>query len=350
MVFAQVVLGPPGSGKTTYSFAAKEFMVSNLGRKVCVVNLDPACEGHEAPQTPEGADKASHDKTTEPASATSSTTTTSVGSEAAPDSKGHPSSKGSVEPARTFDVDIRELVRVDEVMQRLDVGPNAALIFCMEFLEQNLGWLKEKLDGYRGHTFVLDCPGQVELYTHHRMMRNIVKEMEEQWHFRVCCVHLVDSYMCSEPSNFMSALLVSMSAMMMLELPHVNVLSKIDLVEAYGKLHFNLDFYTEVLDLHYLMEHMETGSGKTGVRRQRYKQLTEALAEMVQDFALVHFVTLDVQSPKLMLKLVQAVDASLGNLYTGAGQDSIELESAVLSQPPLHQTHAFTTQQQYMDS
>ncbi len=29
----------------------------------------------------------------------------------------------------------------------------------------------------------------------------------------------------------------------------VNVLSKVDLVEKYGKLHFNIDFYTDVLDL-----------------------------------------------------------------------------------------------------
>lgn len=34
--------------------------------------------------------------------------------------------------------------------------------------------------------------------------------------------------------------------MLHLELPHINLLSKIDLIEQYGKLRFNLDFYTEV--------------------------------------------------------------------------------------------------------
>lgn len=34
--------------------------------------------------------------------------------------------------------------------------------------------------------------------------------------------------------------------MLHLELPHVNLLSKIDLIQQYGKLQFNLDFYTEV--------------------------------------------------------------------------------------------------------
>ena len=42
---------------------------------------------------------------------------------------------------------------------------------------------------------------------------------------------------------------------MQVEQPHVNVLSKVDLIEKYGKLPFNLDFFTDVLDLSYLMEH-----------------------------------------------------------------------------------------------
>ena len=40
-----------------------------------------------------------------------------------------------------------------------------------------------------------------------------------------------------------------------MEQPHVNVLSKVDLIEKYSKLPFNLDFFTEVLDLSYLLQH-----------------------------------------------------------------------------------------------
>jgi len=34
---------------------------------------------------------------------------------------------------------------------------------------------------------------------------------------------------------------VSLSTMIRLELPHVNVLSKIDLIESYGKLNFDIE-------------------------------------------------------------------------------------------------------------
>ena len=39
--------------------------------------------------------------------------------------------------------------------------------------------------------------------------------------------------------------------MLHLELPHINLLSKIDLIEQYGKLRFNLEFYTEVRNQSY---------------------------------------------------------------------------------------------------
>lgn len=63
---------------------------------------------------------------------------------------------------------------------------------------------------------------------------------------RLAAVHLVDAHLCSDPAKYISALLLSLSTMLHLELPHVNLLSKIDLIEQYGKLQFNLDFYTQV--------------------------------------------------------------------------------------------------------
>ena len=48
------------------------------------------------------------------------------------------------------------------------------------------------------------------------------------------CVHLVDSPLCASPANFIPAAMLSLSAMIRLELPHVNVLSKVDLLRNVG--------------------------------------------------------------------------------------------------------------------
>lgn len=58
----------------------------------------------------------------------------------------------------------------------------------------------------------------------------------------------MDAHLCSDAAKYISALLLSLNVMMSLELPHINVLSKIDLIESYGELAFNLEYYTEVRD------------------------------------------------------------------------------------------------------
>ena len=48
-------------------------------------------------------------------------------------------------------------------MEEEELGPNGALMFCMEYLEDNLDdWLAEELEGYLEEDMVIfDCPGQL---------------------------------------------------------------------------------------------------------------------------------------------------------------------------------------------
>lgn len=189
---------------------------------------------------------------------------------------------------------------------------------------------------------------------------------------QLAAVHLVDSHYCTDPGKFISVLCTSLSTMLHVELPHVNVLSKMDLIEQYGKLGegsrnlsalgeqgpssssllppchgrtpftirgaqssiltqgiwgggcgtelwefggwetaadlrvlfspqlafrapcfpaaFNLDYYTEVLDLSYLVDHLASDPFFRNFRR-----LNEKLVEVIEDYSLVSFVPLNVQ-------------------------------------------------------
>ena len=50
-----------------------------------------------------------------------------------------------------------------------------------------------------------------------------------EWNLRLCTVHLIDSHLCADPAKYIAALMLSLSSMLHLETPHVNVLSKVDL-------------------------------------------------------------------------------------------------------------------------
>jgi hypothetical protein len=53
---------------------------------------------------------------------------------------------------------------------------------------------------------------------------------------QLAAVHLCDSHYVTDAAKYVSVLLLSLRTMLHLELPHINVLSKIDLITQYGDL------------------------------------------------------------------------------------------------------------------
>lgn len=269
MPFGQVILGPPGSGKTTYCAAAAALMRA-AGRRCAVVNLDPA-----------------NDRRRQPAA-------------------------GGPPP---LEVDVMDLVCLESVMKELGLGPNGGLLYCVDHLAANLDWLEKKLRRLvvedKCDYFLFDCPGQLELFTLSDAFKRVLDAltgsggqgkrdaaeaaakadaMEEEEEgggegdegdngtpkqkaapsssssappsssnhhhhvlgtFRLTAVQLLDAHLCADPSKYVAALVTALSAALRLELPHVAALSKADLLQRVGgdALDFRLDFYTEVQDL-----------------------------------------------------------------------------------------------------
>ena len=102
-----------------------------------------------------------------------------------------------------------------------------------------------------------------------------------------------------------------------MELPHVNVLTKIDKLASYGPLAQNLDFYTEVQDLSHLLPSLAAEpSGIT--RHPKFEGLNNAIIELIEEFGLVGFETLAVENKKSMMTLLKAIDRAGGYVFGGA--------------------------------
>ena len=100
----------------------------------------------------------------------------------------------------------------------------------MEYLEKNLEWLEEVVEDLGEDPYVIfDLPGQIELYSHLPVM-NRVMEMLRRLDFQCCGVYLIDASFTLDSAKLMSGMLAALSAMIKLEVAHINVLSKCDLV------------------------------------------------------------------------------------------------------------------------
>ncbi|KAL5521719.1 hypothetical protein ACEPAF_2467 [Sanghuangporus sanghuang] len=255
MPFGEIIIGPPGSGKSTYAHGKLQLFTA-LNRPISIVNLDPANDNIPYPCA----------------------------------------------------LDISSLITLEDAMTEHGLGPNGAMLYCMEYLEANFDWLEEGLQALGKDAYVLfDLPGQVELSTNHESLKRIVRKLTKIG-FRLACVHLCDAHYVTDASKYVSVLLLSLRTMLHLELPHVNVLSKMDLLTQYGELDFNLDFYTEVQDLSHL-ENLLTSTSP------RFAALNMAICSLIEDFSLVGFETLAVEDKHSMLHLTNVIDRATGYVY-----------------------------------
>lgn len=59
------------------------------------------------------------------------------------------------------------------------------MLYCMEYLEQNLDWLETRLAALEHDYVLFDLPGQVELSTNHPSLQRILEHLQRKHEWRV---------------------------------------------------------------------------------------------------------------------------------------------------------------------
>ena len=176
----------------------------------------------------------------------------------------------------------------------------------METLLENMDWLEEQVGGQdeaaADDYYLIDCPGQIELYTHMKVMRRFV-DLLQTWNFRLCGVFLMDSHFMVDGATFLSGAMAALSVMVNLEIPHVNVLSKIDLLSAQAKKLLDSYLEPDIRDL--------TSSTNCHAFNAKYQDLTEALGRVLDDYSLVKYFPLDITNEENISDLNLMIDQIL---------------------------------------
>ena len=278
--FGQLIIGPPGSGKTTYIKSIKEFY-SQCGRKTISINLDPANDNKIS----------------------------------------------------SFDIDIRNLISLEEVEKKLKLGPNGSFLYCINFLNDNISWLEEQInqEKYKDYFYYLiDTPGQIEIFTISPEFKNICDYLTnvKKLNIKLCCVNLIECInMCDMPKYIFSIFSV-LNSMINLALPQVNFISKCDLIKELKATHqfeLPLEFYKNPNDetqLKYYFEDLKMN--------KKFKQLNEKIAEFISDYGLVGFTLLDLSNSRHLNRAAYLIDKANGYIYMKELIDNENLDSQIL--------------------
>ena len=136
----------------------------------------------------------------------------------------------------------------------------------------------------------------------------------------------------TDAGNYLSGVLLSLSMMLNLELPHVNVLSKCDMLPQYGSMERapkeegkegggmggmgGLGGWGGVLDLDACVEGdvdaVMAAWEEENPAARRLAPLTEKLLEVVRDYNLVAFEQLCIEDGRSVERVVSVLDTALG--------------------------------------
>ncbi|CAK9784076.1 GPN-loop GTPase 3-like protein [Cutaneotrichosporon oleaginosum] len=249
MRYAVMVTGPAGAGKSTFCQALITH-AQTIGRQVHLINLDPAAERFETPPV----------------------------------------------------LDIRDLISLEDVMEELEFGPNGGLVYCFEYLLDNLDWLEEELGAYEDEYLIIDCPGQIELYTHIPLLPQLATFLDRRLNFRTSAVYLVESQFMQDRAKYFAGVLSAMSCMLSLGIPMLCLMSKMDLVkDAKGRIGREVGRYLDP-DPGLVEEDVHARTNP------RFHGLNRAVAGLIEDQNIVSFLPLDVTDEDSVNTILSHVD------------------------------------------
>ena len=126
------------------------------------------------------------------------------------------------------DVDIREWIKLKDIMEEYGVGPNGAQIIAADMLAMNTGEMKEIIDSFETDYVIFDTPGQMELFTLRQSGKVLVDSFGAE---RSIIGYLYDPVISKTSSGFITLMLQAASVQVRFNVPFMGILTKSDLLK-----------------------------------------------------------------------------------------------------------------------
>ena len=134
---------------------------------------------------------------------------------------------GSEAPDDSSDVDIREWVRLVDLQDEYDLGPNGAQVVAADMIALKVFEVKQAVQELNSDYILIDTPGQIELFAFREASKAIVDALSGD---RSVIAFLYDPVLARTAAGFVSLLMLGATVEFRFRLPMLNILAKADVL------------------------------------------------------------------------------------------------------------------------
>lgn len=192
----------------------------------------------------------------------------------------------------------------------------------------NIEWLSGDLGEYQDEFLIIDCPGsrlkwvpgyyklfvgQIELYTHSDIMPKIVRVFQAA-DYKVCSLYMLESLFLNDISKFFAGVLTATSAMLQLGIPHINIMSKMDLM-AKSAGNSDQDSSEDEIsdDQHHLHRYLYPDPSLleellSKAAPAKFYRLNKALVQLLDEYDMVNFFPVNIKKESSLERIMQQIE------------------------------------------
>jgi hypothetical protein len=134
---------------------------------------------------------------------------------------------GSIILPYAANVDVREYIKLEDLMEEYGLGPNGGLMLAHDMIAGIVEDLSREIEGFTPDICIVDTPGQMELFAFRNIGAQIAHDLTIA---EKGIIYLFDGVFCRDPLNYVMNMFLASAINTKFLLPQFQVISKIDLL------------------------------------------------------------------------------------------------------------------------
>ena len=127
----------------------------------------------------------------------------------------------------TPDIDIRDKINIENIMEDYRLGPNGAMVLAADLIAEEAESLGGEIEDIQSDVVLVDTPGQMELFAFRASGPYIANELTKE---QKAIIYLFDAVFSYNPLNYVSNMFLSAAVYNRFFFPQLHALSKCDLL------------------------------------------------------------------------------------------------------------------------